>query len=101
MKRLCLQCSHLKLVFLCGASLQQNENVMFVDDERDPNNIRVLDFGLAKRFDGVHRILDRNGTVYTMSPEALRGEYSEKADMVSDGLIAAESTDIGSTKTKK
>ena len=58
---------------------------MFVDAKRDPNNIRVLDFGLAKRFDGVHRILDRNGTIYTLSPEAIRGEYSEKADMVSDG----------------
>ena len=59
---------------------------MFVDATRDPNNIRVLDFGLAKRFDGVHRILDRNGTIYTQSPEAIRGEYSEKAEMVSDEM---------------
>jgi len=65
----------------------KNENVMFVDKTRDPNNIRLLDFGLAKRFDGVHRILDRNGTIYTLSPEAIRGEYSEKADMWSIGVM--------------
>ena len=65
----------------------QNENVMFADEDRDPNNIRLLDFGLAKIFSRSHPIHDRAGTIYTMSPEALRGEYNDKADMWSLGVL--------------
>lgn len=51
---------------------------MFADERRDPNNIRLLDFGLAKRFSASQQLHDRAGTIYAMSPEALRGDYNEK-----------------------
>ena len=60
---------------------------MFADNDRDPNNIRLLDFGLAKIFSRSQPIRDRAGTVYSMSPEALRGEYDETADMWSLGVL--------------
>jgi calcium-dependent protein kinase len=61
---------------------------MFADESKDPHNIRLLDFGLAKVFAKRHAALhDRAGTIYTMSPEALRGEYNEQADMWSLGVM--------------
>ena len=60
---------------------------MFADKDRDPNNIRLLDFGLAKIFSRSQPIHDRAGTIYSMSPEALRGDYNEKADMWSLGVL--------------
>lgn len=61
---------------------------MFADEERDPNNVRLLDFGMARRFSSSQHFHDRAGTIYTMSPEALRGDYTEKADMWSIGVMA-------------
>lgn len=61
---------------------------MFADEQRDPNNIRLLDFGLARKFSSSQYLHDRAGTIYTVSPEALRGDYNEKADMWSIGVMA-------------
>jgi calcium-dependent protein kinase len=62
------------------------ENILFASKERDPNDIRLIDFGLAKVFSWSQNMHDRAGTIYTMSPEALRGDYNEKADMWSVGV---------------
>ena len=61
---------------------------MFADENKDPNNVRLLDFGLAMKFSTSQQLHDRAGTIYTMSPEALRGDYNEKADMWSIGVMA-------------
>lgn len=60
---------------------------MFADESMDPNNIRLLDFGLARIFSRSKPMHERAGTIYTMSPEALLGEYNEKADMWSIGVM--------------
>mmetsp|Transcript_2717 Transcript_2717/g.3852 ORF Transcript_2717/g.3852 Transcript_2717/m.3852 type:complete len:369 (+) Transcript_2717:108-1214(+) len=63
------------------------ENIMF--SNRSPNaEIKLIDFGLSKKFmSEVHRMNDGVGTVYTMAPEVLKGDYTNKADIWSIGVI--------------
>ena len=65
------------------------ENIMF--ETTSPSaKIKVLDFGLSKKYSGRSEVLHGggSGTVYTMSPEALSGSYNAKADCWSIGVIA-------------
>lgn len=64
------------------------ENIMF--ENSGPNaEIKVIDFGLSKKFVshkmGVMR--DGVGTLYSMAPQVLQGVYTSKADMWSVGVI--------------
>ena len=65
------------------------ENIMFESKAPDAE-IKVLDFGLSKKFKDGHTGLmtEGVGTIYTMSPQVLEGEYSEKADLWAVGVIA-------------
>uniref|UniRef100_A0A7S1MKU5 non-specific serine/threonine protein kinase n=1 Tax=Alexandrium catenella TaxID=2925 RepID=A0A7S1MKU5_ALECA len=59
------------------------------------NTLKVIDFGIAKRFN--HKVKDKGadtpdmttmvGTAYYVSPEVLGGKYSEKCDVWSIGVI--------------
>ena len=51
--------------------------------------IRVLDFGLSKKFlpGAGETMTDWVGTLYTMSPQVLNGEYDAKADCWAIGVI--------------
>lgn len=61
------------------------ENCMFVN--KSPNSIvKLIDFGLSKRY-GKDYLRDGVGTIYTMSPEVLRGSYTSKADCWSIGVL--------------
>eukprot|EP00588_Corethron_pennatum_P009486 CAMPEP_0194267670 /NCGR_PEP_ID=MMETSP0169-20130528/2145_1 /TAXON_ID=218684 /ORGANISM="Corethron pennatum, Strain L29A3" /LENGTH=718 /DNA_ID=CAMNT_0039008607 /DNA_START=167 /DNA_END=2323 /DNA_ORIENTATION=+ len=63
------------------------ENFLFVDEEA--TELRMIDFGLAKYFKtGEDVVSGPAGTPYTMSPEALKGIYSDKCDVWSIGVIA-------------
>ena len=56
-------------------------SIMF--ESREPNaRIKVLDFGLSKKFmPGSREIMTEwVGTVYTMAPQVLHGIYDSKAD---------------------
>lgn len=57
-------------------------------DEFSP--IKVLDFGLSKKFlPGMTKLMTEGvGTLYTMAPQVLNGIYSSKADCWSLGVIA-------------
>ena len=59
---------------------------MYASKDRNPNNIRVIDFGLANTFSRHQKLHERMGTIYTMSPEALQGDYDEKTDVWSIGV---------------
>ena len=57
----------------------RQENILFADPSRNPNNIRLVDFGLAKDFcaDGKRRMLTGVvGTVTHVAPEVFDGPYS-------------------------
>jgi calcium-dependent protein kinase len=62
------------------------ENILFVDD-KPSSEIKLIDFGLSKKYGDGH-LTEGVGTIYTMSPEVLKGKYNEKADMWSIGVIA-------------
>ena len=54
-------------------------------DENSP--IKVIDFGMIKRFDSKHFMSEKVGTAYYISPEVLQGKYDEKCDIWSAGVI--------------
>jgi calcium-dependent protein kinase len=62
------------------------ENIMFESE----NTIKVIDFGLSKKFIGASTptMNDRVGTLYSMAPQVLQGVYSEQADCWSMGVIS-------------
>jgi len=50
--------------------------------------VKVLDFGLSKKFIPGMYLSEWVGTVYTMSPQVLLGVYTNKADCWSIGVLA-------------
>ena len=82
-----------KLTFIlawlnCLLSLTQLkfENIMFSSPHSDV--VKIIDFGLSKKYASDEVLHDQVGTVYTMAPELLAGDYNEKADVWSLGVIA-------------
>ena len=56
--------------------------------EGEDSRLRMIDFGLSKHFQYGEKHAEAVGSVYTVSPEVIKGEYNEKADMWSVGVIA-------------
>ena len=58
-------------------------------ESKDPRaKVKVLDFGLSKKFIPGMYLSEWVGTVYTMSPQVLSGVYTNKADCWSIGVLA-------------
>ena len=62
------------------------ENLLFLNKD-DNSPIKVIDFGMSKRFDSKHFMSEKVGTAYYISPEVLQGKYDEKCDIWSAGVI--------------
>mmetsp|Transcript_34529 Transcript_34529/g.42225 ORF Transcript_34529/g.42225 Transcript_34529/m.42225 type:complete len:440 (-) Transcript_34529:638-1957(-) len=62
------------------------ENIMF-ESEDENAQIKLIDFGLSKKFGRDKSIKGFAGTIYSMAPEVFRGEYTEKVDLWSIGVI--------------
>ena len=61
------------------------ENVLFVNAS-PMSEVKLIDFGLSKVYvDRSRELTDVSGTIYTMAPEVLLGNHTEKADMWSIG----------------
>jgi len=63
------------------------ENIMFETEGRT-STIKIIDFGLSKKYKPNRCSYDYCGTLYTMSPEIFKRQYTESADMWSVGVIA-------------
>jgi calcium-dependent protein kinase len=62
------------------------ENLLFLNkSENSP--IKVIDFGMSKRFTPEKFMNEKVGTAYYISPEVLQGKYDEKCDIWSAGVI--------------
>lgn len=48
----------------------------------------MIDFGLSKKYLPDQKMSEGVGTVYTMSPQVLEGEYTNKADVWAVGVLA-------------
>lgn len=62
------------------------ENILFVNDSPKAE-VKLIDFGLSKIYGDNTNLTDGVGTIYTMAPEVLKGNYSQKADVWSIGVI--------------
>ena len=62
------------------------ENLLFLN-KKENSPIKVIDFGMSKRFDNIKFMNEKVGTAYYISPEVLQGKYDEKCDIWSAGVI--------------
>lgn len=64
------------------------ENILFETSLPDAE-IKLIDFGLSKKYSADSpRLYESVGTIYTIAPEVLEGEYTTQADVWSLGVIA-------------
>jgi len=63
------------------------ENILFESMAWDAE-VKIIDFGLSKKFQPGKVLKERAGTVQYMSPQVLHGEYTNMCDMWSIGVIA-------------
>ena len=63
------------------------ENIVF-SDQTEESSVKLIDFGLSKTFNNSKPDLKtRVGTCFYMSPEVIKGEYNEKCDIWSLGVL--------------
>ena len=72
---------------ICHRDLKP-ENLLYLNPGPEKNNtIKVIDFGLSQRVSPNKKLDTKVGTAYYVSPEILKGEYTEKCDIWSAGVI--------------
>ena len=62
------------------------ENIMWESKHKDAE-IKLIDFGLSKKYLPGRYMSEGVGTIYTMAPQVLKGVYTEQADLWSIGVI--------------
>ena len=62
------------------------ENILFDSMKKDAE-IKILDFGLSRKYDKEQKMHSILGTPYYVAPEVLKGEYDEKCDIWSIGAM--------------
>lgn len=70
---------------ICHRDLKY-ENILFVNDS-PLAEVKLIDFGLSRKFVKNEQLNEGVGTIYTMAPEVLKGSYSKEADLWSLGVI--------------
>ena len=72
---------------ICHRDLKP-ENILFLNEGNEENNpIKVIDFGLSQIFKDKNKLSSPVGTAYYVAPEILSGEYNQKCDIWSAGVI--------------
>ena len=62
------------------------ENILFETTETDAE-IKLIDFGLSRKYDIKEKMHTILGTPYYVAPEVLKGDYDEKCDVWSIGAL--------------
>jgi len=62
------------------------ENLVFL--EKGGQDLKLIDFGYATRWDGSSKMTQRCGTMQYAAPEMLAGGHTEKCDLWSVGVVA-------------
>ena len=72
---------------ICHRDLKP-ENILYLNEGLEENNpIKIIDFGLSQVISPDRKLKTKVGTAYYVSPEILRGSYTEKCDIWSAGVI--------------
>ena len=72
---------------ICHRDLKP-ENLLYLKKGKEENNsLKVIDFGLSQNISNKKRLSSKVGTPYYISPEILGGNYTEKCDIWSAGVI--------------
>ena len=72
---------------ICHRDLKP-ENLLYLNPGGEKGNpIKVIDFGLSQIISPEKRLKTKVGTAYYVSPEILNGDYTEKCDIWSAGVI--------------
>ena len=72
---------------ICHRDLKP-ENLLYLKKGQEKDNpIRVIDFGLSQMISPQKKLKTKVGTAYYVSPEILQGDYTEKCDIWSAGVI--------------
>ena len=72
---------------ICHRDLKP-ENLLYLNPGAEKGNpIKVIDFGLSQIISPEKRLKTKVGTAYYVSPEILKGDYTEKCDVWSAGVI--------------
>jgi calcium-dependent protein kinase len=70
---------------ICHRDIKPENFLLYKD--KDPDNIKVIDFGLAKKLSENEIMSNPNGTAYYIAPEVLKGDYTVKCDIWSMGVV--------------
>jgi len=83
---------------ICHRDLKPQNILFYNEDENSP--VKIVDFGISKIYNpslsslkeeygdqGSKKMTDRTGTILFLSPEVLKGSYTEKCDVWSLGII--------------
>ncbi|OMJ92690.1 hypothetical protein SteCoe_4572 [Stentor coeruleus] len=62
------------------------ENLLFESEESN-SALKLIDFGTCKHFSRASKLLERVGSPYYIAPEVISGNYNEKCDVWSLGVI--------------
>ena len=60
---------------------------MLLEQDRDLEKIKVVDFGTSLVFDESRNLDEKLGTAYYIAPEVIKKKYNEKCDLWSCGVI--------------
>ena len=72
---------------ICHRDLKP-ENLLYLNEGNELKNpIKVIDFGLSQLVDPSQKLTSKVGTAYYVAPEILQGNYTEKCDIWSMGVI--------------
>ena len=64
------------------------ENLLYLKKGNEENNpLKVIDFGLSQIVETKKKLSSKVGTPYYIAPEVLAGDYTEKCDIWSAGVI--------------
>eukprot|EP00450_Noctiluca_scintillans_P000703 CAMPEP_0194482798 /NCGR_PEP_ID=MMETSP0253-20130528/4573_1 /TAXON_ID=2966 /ORGANISM="Noctiluca scintillans" /LENGTH=499 /DNA_ID=CAMNT_0039322359 /DNA_START=67 /DNA_END=1566 /DNA_ORIENTATION=- len=72
---------------ICHRDLKPENFLLYTKEPIDKNILKIIDFGLACKFDAAKPLTTKAGTPYYVAPQVLQGSYDQSSDLWSCGVI--------------